>query len=104
MVFTSVQTHNISAIRPVAQFVVALGSNGRVVDQGSFAEVVEKDAELAAMVFREQESTRSRDTSDVQAGKRDKPSESGKGSLCREFVCSLLPGESVLSPFFLSPE
>ncbi|KIJ62401.1 hypothetical protein HYDPIDRAFT_94464 [Hydnomerulius pinastri MD-312] len=48
-------THNIAIASPVAQFVVSLGSNGRIRSQGSISEAISKDEALAAEVAKEQE-------------------------------------------------
>ncbi|EJF61844.1 P-loop containing nucleoside triphosphate hydrolase protein [Dichomitus squalens LYAD-421 SS1] len=39
-------SHNVALIRPIANFLVALGSDGRVVSQGSLDEALQKDREL----------------------------------------------------------
>ena len=44
------QTHNVSMASPIADFVVALGTDGRVISQGSIASALEHDKKLAAEV------------------------------------------------------
>ncbi|KAH7922933.1 hypothetical protein BV22DRAFT_1197033 [Leucogyrophana mollusca] len=48
-------THNVAMASSVAHFVVSLGSNGRVLSQGSISDAIAKDDRLAAEVAKEQE-------------------------------------------------
>ncbi|PCH35585.1 hypothetical protein WOLCODRAFT_107550 [Wolfiporia cocos MD-104 SS10] len=43
-------THNVTMASPIAQFVVSLGTNGRVLSQGTLSNALEHDAKLAAEV------------------------------------------------------
>ncbi|KAH7918845.1 hypothetical protein BV22DRAFT_1100101 [Leucogyrophana mollusca] len=48
-------THNVAMASSIAHFVVSLGSNGRIVSQGSIFDAIAKDDQLAAEVAKEQE-------------------------------------------------
>ncbi|KIJ68833.1 hypothetical protein HYDPIDRAFT_173463 [Hydnomerulius pinastri MD-312] len=48
-------THNVAMASTVAQYVVSLNSNGRIVSQGSISDVIAKDDKLAAEIAKEQE-------------------------------------------------
>ncbi|KAG1749648.1 uncharacterized protein EDB91DRAFT_1334077 [Suillus paluster] len=48
-------THNVAMASSVAHFVVSLGSNGRIVSQGSISEAIAKDHKFAAEMAKEQE-------------------------------------------------
>ncbi|KIJ62235.1 hypothetical protein HYDPIDRAFT_176581 [Hydnomerulius pinastri MD-312] len=47
-------THNVAMASSVAQYIVALNSNGHIVSQGSISEVIAKDDRLAAEIAKEQ--------------------------------------------------
>jgi ABC-type multidrug transport system ATPase subunit len=48
-------THNVALVTPVADFVVSLGTDGRIIATGSPSETVLKDRALAEQVAHEQE-------------------------------------------------
>ncbi|EGO28521.1 hypothetical protein SERLADRAFT_354415 [Serpula lacrymans var. lacrymans S7.9] len=48
-------THNVTMANKVAHFVVSIGSNGRVLSQGSISDVVAHDDKLAAEVLKDNE-------------------------------------------------
>ncbi|RPD53734.1 P-loop containing nucleoside triphosphate hydrolase protein [Lentinus tigrinus ALCF2SS1-7] len=48
-------SHNVALTRPVAEFVVALGTDGRIVSQGSFDKALKEDQELQAELAAEKE-------------------------------------------------
>ncbi|TFK92734.1 P-loop containing nucleoside triphosphate hydrolase protein [Polyporus arcularius HHB13444] len=48
-------SHNVALTRPVAEFVVALGTDGRIVSQGSFDKALKEDRELHAELAAEKE-------------------------------------------------
>ncbi|KAH7929355.1 P-loop containing nucleoside triphosphate hydrolase protein [Leucogyrophana mollusca] len=48
-------THNVAMTSVIAHFVVSLGSNGRIVSQGSISDAIAKDGKLAAEMAKEQE-------------------------------------------------
>ena len=48
------QTHNVSMASPIADFVVALGTDGRITSQGSIANALEHDKKLAAEIAKEE--------------------------------------------------
>ena len=41
------QTHNVAMASPIADFVVSLGTDGRVVSQGTLSKVLAKDDKLS---------------------------------------------------------
>lgn len=45
------QTHNVGLVRTHAEFVVSMGSDGHVLAQGSFSEVLSHDAKLRRELF-----------------------------------------------------
>ncbi|EPS98690.1 hypothetical protein FOMPIDRAFT_1037403 [Fomitopsis schrenkii] len=47
-------THNVSMASPIADFVVALGTDGRITSQGSIANALEHDQKLAAELAKEE--------------------------------------------------
>ncbi|KAJ7668054.1 multidrug resistance-associated ABC transporter [Mycena rosella] len=47
-------THNVALTRPIAQFVVTLGSDGRVGSQGSISEVVKRDSKFTVQIREDQ--------------------------------------------------
>lgn len=47
------QTHNVAMVSPVADFVVDMGSNGRILSQGSLASALERDSKLLTEVKEE---------------------------------------------------
>lgn len=49
------QTHNIALASPVADFVVHMDSNGRILSHGSLASVLEQDSDLVKEVLEERE-------------------------------------------------
>ncbi|KAL1942566.1 hypothetical protein VTO73DRAFT_6168 [Trametes versicolor] len=46
-------THNVAIVSPVADFVVAMGSDGRILSQGSLASALERDSELLKEITQE---------------------------------------------------
>jgi ABC-type methionine transport system ATPase subunit len=46
-------THNIALASPIASFVVSLGTDGRILSQGSLSEALAKDETLAAEIVHE---------------------------------------------------
>lgn len=47
-------THNLALTSPIADHVVALGKNGRVISQGTVSDVLKRDPTLRALVEKEQ--------------------------------------------------
>ncbi len=47
MTLTNAQTHNIAVVEGVASYVVSLGTNGRIANQGKWTRVLEEDAALS---------------------------------------------------------
>lgn len=62
---------------------VSLASNGRIVNQGSFADVIEKDEALAATFAKEQEILK-REVVEVEEVKEEKANGSGKLVMAEE--------------------
>ncbi|KAJ7630116.1 P-loop containing nucleoside triphosphate hydrolase protein [Mycena polygramma] len=80
-------THNISLMRPVSQFTVALGLDGRVVSQGSANDALEKDAKLEAEAFDDQARLQaSADQFDTSSVATEKPSTGGKLMVVEEIM------------------
>ncbi|THH21507.1 hypothetical protein EUX98_g8371, partial [Antrodiella citrinella] len=50
-----IQTHNIALTAPIAEFVVSMGKNGRVSNQGSLKKILAKDTKLSAELQTEEE-------------------------------------------------
>jgi hypothetical protein len=48
-----VQTHNVSMVSKVAQYVISLSLDGRVISQGTLAEALSRDSKLLAKVAKE---------------------------------------------------
>ncbi|KAI9059152.1 multidrug resistance-associated ABC transporter [Trametes sanguinea] len=48
-------SHNVALVRPIADFVVALGSEGRIASQGSLDKTLREDQELSAELATEEE-------------------------------------------------
>ncbi|KAF7983353.1 hypothetical protein HWV62_22327 [Athelia sp. TMB] len=55
-------THNIAMVSPIADFVVSLGTDGRVLSQGSVSEALAKDQTLVEEVEKDQEALAKADT------------------------------------------
>ncbi|KAF7964551.1 hypothetical protein HWV62_5794, partial [Athelia sp. TMB] len=58
----AIQTHNIAMVSPIADFVVSLGTDGRVLSQGSVSEALAKDQTLVKEVEKDQEALAKADT------------------------------------------
>ena len=52
---TCLQTHNVTLAGPISDFVVAMGSDGRIVSQGTVADALEHDKTLAKGLKHEEE-------------------------------------------------
>lgn len=50
----TIQTHNVYIAKPIADFVVSLGTDGRVASQGTLSKALSKDKKLAAEISQEQ--------------------------------------------------
>ena len=50
----SSQTHNVAMAGPIADFVVSLGTDGRVMSQGSVADALKRNKRLRAALEKEQ--------------------------------------------------
>lgn len=66
------QSHNVALIRPIADFVVALGSDGRIASQGSLDKTLQGDSELLSELGAEEEQLKN------VGGELDKPELEGK--------------------------
>ena len=49
------KTHNVALVSPIADFVVDVGSNGRILSQGSLSNALSRDAELRQELQQEEE-------------------------------------------------
>lgn len=75
------QTHNVAMVKEIADFVVSLGSDGRVASQGDIESALRLDPKLRAEVERDEELEKKgeqvvddkdpADGKDVQSGKSD---------------------------------
>ncbi|KAH0835495.1 hypothetical protein J3R83DRAFT_9163 [Lanmaoa asiatica] len=77
-------THNIAVVRPITQFVVSLASNGHIIDQGSFSDLVERDEALAAVFAKEQEILEKDGVDEVPEVNGEKPNGNGKLVMAEE--------------------
>ena len=66
--------------QPVADFVVSLGSDGRIKSQGSLSTALSKDTELSAHVAKETSEIERADEV-IDEAKPDKPAETSAGKL-----------------------
>lgn len=55
MMIGGLQTHNVAMASPIADFVVSLGTDGRVTSQGTLSKVLAKDHKLSEEVAEERE-------------------------------------------------
>ena len=55
MLIGGLQTHNVAMASPIADFVVSLGTDGRVASQGTLSKVLAKDHKLSEEVAEERE-------------------------------------------------
>jgi hypothetical protein len=68
-IFTAPQTHNVALTKPIAQFVVALGTDGRIISQGA-PEALLADAGLTEEMRHEQEALELEDELEEDEGKK----------------------------------
>ncbi|KAH9894788.1 multidrug resistance-associated ABC transporter [Cubamyces lactineus] len=59
-------SHNVALARPIADFVVALGADGRIVSQGSLEKTLREDKELSAELAEEEALLKEADTEGLQ--------------------------------------
>ena len=71
------QTHNVAMASPLADFVVSLGTDGRIATQGSVSDALKKNKALAEEVKHEEEAVELDETEDRVEG----PAEEKKGKL-----------------------
>ncbi|KAH8072268.1 hypothetical protein BXZ70DRAFT_964229 [Cristinia sonorae] len=90
-------THNIALARPIAEFVLSMGSNGRVSTQGSLSAVLAQDAELVAeLESEEKELEKAEQTVDDQVlSDKTKQLKDGKLVLAEELNVGRLKWEDV---------
>ena len=55
VLLTSRQTHNVAMVSPVANFLVDVGSDGRILSQGSLSSALSKDSKLLKELEEEQQ-------------------------------------------------
>ncbi|KAG8914828.1 hypothetical protein FRC01_003897, partial [Tulasnella sp. 417] len=65
-------THNVAMLAPIADFVVSIGSDGRILSQGQASDALKKDASLAAEVEEDQEIVEKKEKVETLEGD-DKP-------------------------------
>ncbi|KIP03522.1 hypothetical protein PHLGIDRAFT_534840 [Phlebiopsis gigantea 11061_1 CR5-6] len=73
-------THNVALAAPIAEFVVSLGSDGRIKSQGSLSSTLSKDTKLSAHVAKEASEIERADEV-IDEAKEDKPVETSTGKL-----------------------
>ncbi|KAI0360840.1 multidrug resistance-associated ABC transporter [Trametes cingulata] len=72
-------SHNVALVRPIADFVVALGGDGRITSQGSLEKTLQEDRELLAELATEEEQL---EIAEQELDKPEVPGEdTGKGKL-----------------------
>jgi hypothetical protein len=49
------QTHNVAMASPISDFVVSLGTDGRILSQGSVTDALKKDSHLAEDIKKEEQ-------------------------------------------------
>ena len=52
------KTHNVAMVSPIADFVVSVGSEGRILSQGTLLSALERDSKLMQELQEEQEEIR----------------------------------------------
>lgn len=57
------QTHNVALAAPIAEFVVSLGTDGRIKSQGTLSSALENDAKLSTYVAEERSQLKRADES-----------------------------------------
>ncbi|PIL29209.1 ATP-binding cassette transporter [Ganoderma sinense ZZ0214-1] len=67
-------THNVALVQPIADFVVALGNDGRIVSQGSLERALKEDSELLEELKTDEDTTKhvNYDVDTVQVGRQPK--------------------------------
>ncbi|KZT67108.1 multidrug resistance-associated ABC transporter [Daedalea quercina L-15889] len=71
-------THNVSMASPIADFVVALGTDGRITSQGSIANALENNKKLAAEVAKEEAEIEKAETTVDDQGPKPPRQDAGK--------------------------
>ncbi|TFK46964.1 multidrug resistance-associated ABC transporter [Heliocybe sulcata] len=72
-------THNVALASPVANFVVSVGTDGRILSQGSVSDALAKDHQLSKEVAQEEKAMeKAEDEIDGQEEAGDKPAEEAK--------------------------
>jgi hypothetical protein len=74
--YTLTQTHNLALASPIAQFVVALGNDGRIKSQGSLTAALQADATLAEELKVEQEAIKTDELEDAVKNEKTKDASS----------------------------
>ena len=61
VLISALQTHNVAMASPIADFVVSLGTDGRVASQGTLSKVLAKDHKLSEEMAEEREELKKAD-------------------------------------------
>ncbi|KAG6872989.1 hypothetical protein C0995_004365 [Termitomyces sp. Mi166 len=79
-------THNVAMVGPISDFVVSLGSDGRILSQGSISDAVAKNSTLEAEIAREKEIEEKAEVVDTDEQEQEKVRErkEAKGKLVIE--------------------
>ena len=78
------QTHNVALASPVAEFVVSMGSDGRVASQGSLSKILAKDSELSAQITEESQKILNVEEEIDEADQNDSADKNHEGKLIVE--------------------
>ncbi|KLO19974.1 P-loop containing nucleoside triphosphate hydrolase protein [Schizopora paradoxa] len=74
-------THNVAMTVPIAQYVVSLGIDGRVVSQGTVSETLAKDDEMRKEAIESELAEKKADEVEATEGKEEKKPNDGAGKL-----------------------
>jgi ABC-type multidrug transport system fused ATPase/permease subunit len=78
-------THNVALTTPIADFVVSLGTDGRIISQGAPTTVVVEDKALAEQIAHEQEAIELEEELEEQTEEAKAAAKGSKVSQCRSF-------------------
>lgn len=76
----STQTHNVAMASPIADFVVSIGADGRILSQGTLSKALASNKKLSAELKEESDEIRKADD-EVDATEPDEPAKKGDGKL-----------------------
>ncbi len=72
------QTHNVALVQPIADFVIALGNDGRIISQGSLEKALHEDGELLEELKVDEEAVKHTDDEIDKAKIDDQAQKDGK--------------------------